>query len=170
MMIPCPYSKREPISIVDLIPELQLKIFDYLDPVASTCLGLTCKKFNTIHSHQHGSVGLHERCHKNGKELWVYLVKWIGQKKKGIWRGWVWGGEFGLNFIQVERLEILNRELVRLDGEWKSKGRYSITVDGSSFQCTMIRETGTCFYRDLAGRRIILRWRDDEIATLDCKA
>lgn len=52
-------SKRT--RLYDLIPEIQLKIFDLLCPVKSTCLGLTCKKFYSIHREYHGKVGLMER-------------------------------------------------------------------------------------------------------------
>lgn len=35
--------KRKPVSIADLIPEVHLEIFEYLDSVASSCLRLTGK-------------------------------------------------------------------------------------------------------------------------------
>lgn len=40
--------------------EIHLLIFDYLDPVTSTCLGLTCGKFYSIHRAMHGTVKLNQ--------------------------------------------------------------------------------------------------------------
>ncbi|KAH8773123.1 hypothetical protein F5882DRAFT_381409 [Hyaloscypha sp. PMI_1271] len=41
-------------ALASIPPELQNKIFSYLDPVTSTCLGLTSKKFYAIHKSLHG--------------------------------------------------------------------------------------------------------------------
>jgi hypothetical protein len=46
--------------LLALPPELHLEIFKHLDPVSSTCLGLTCKGFYLIHKQLHGVVGLRE--------------------------------------------------------------------------------------------------------------
>jgi hypothetical protein len=48
-----PDSNPKP-ALASIPPELQNKIFSYLDPVTSTCLGLTSKKFYAIHKSLHG--------------------------------------------------------------------------------------------------------------------
>jgi hypothetical protein len=45
-------------SLSMLPPQIHLKIFDILDAVRSTCLGLTCKKFYSIHRGVWGTVPL----------------------------------------------------------------------------------------------------------------
>lgn len=40
--------------LLSLAPEIQLALFDQLDAVSSTCLGLTCKYFYNLHVAQHG--------------------------------------------------------------------------------------------------------------------
>jgi len=47
-----------PSSITTLPTELHLALFKLLDPVTSTCLGLTCKAFYAIHWSDHGRVPL----------------------------------------------------------------------------------------------------------------
>lgn len=44
-----------------LPPEIHYAIFDFLDPIDATCLGLTSKHFYTIHRTMHGSVPLNAR-------------------------------------------------------------------------------------------------------------
>jgi hypothetical protein len=44
--------------VTSLPPELALAIFKLLDPITSTCLGLTCKAFYRIHKSIHGKVPL----------------------------------------------------------------------------------------------------------------
>lgn len=55
---PPPREKSTPVTLTTLLPELQLEIFDRLDPVSSTCLGLTSKHFYVIHRRKHQSVKL----------------------------------------------------------------------------------------------------------------
>jgi hypothetical protein len=43
---------------MDLPPELHFAFFDFLDPIDSTCLGLTNKHFYAIHRRLHGTVSL----------------------------------------------------------------------------------------------------------------
>jgi hypothetical protein len=45
--------------LVTLAPEIHLLLIDILDPVSSTCLGLTCKVFYNLHRARHGTVPLH---------------------------------------------------------------------------------------------------------------
>ncbi|KAL2021997.1 hypothetical protein VTK56DRAFT_6237 [Thermocarpiscus australiensis] len=64
-------SDREPIphhhrpsarlALMDLPAELHYAIFDFLDPIDSTCLGLTNRHFYTIHRRLHGTVPLSTR-------------------------------------------------------------------------------------------------------------
>jgi hypothetical protein len=49
------------MAITDLPAELHYAIFDFLDPIDSTCLGLTNSHFYTIHRRMHGSVPLSSR-------------------------------------------------------------------------------------------------------------
>lgn len=46
------------LRLTNLTREVQLEIFDHLDPVTSACLGLTCKALYAIHRKFHGSVEL----------------------------------------------------------------------------------------------------------------
>ena len=50
-------AKTEPI-LSSLSTELQLQIFKYLDPVHSTCLGLTSKHFYALHCSLHQRIPL----------------------------------------------------------------------------------------------------------------
>jgi hypothetical protein len=47
--------------LTDLPAELHYVIFDFLDPIDSTCFGLTSKHFYTIHRRLHGTVPLTAR-------------------------------------------------------------------------------------------------------------
>lgn len=64
---PLPHHHRPPVrgsgglSIMDLPPELHYTIFDFLDPIDSTCMGLTNKHFYDIHRRLHGTVPLSAR-------------------------------------------------------------------------------------------------------------
>lgn len=49
------------MDITDLPAELHFAVFDFLDPIDSTCLGLTNKHFYNIHRRMHGSVPLSSR-------------------------------------------------------------------------------------------------------------
>lgn len=49
------------LSLMDLPGELHYAIFDFLDPIDSTCLGLTNKHFYAIHRRMHGTVPLSSR-------------------------------------------------------------------------------------------------------------
>jgi hypothetical protein len=46
--------------LTTLPPELQLSIFESLDPVSSTCLGLTSRKLYPMHRAAHKNVGLYD--------------------------------------------------------------------------------------------------------------
>ncbi|RKU49386.1 hypothetical protein DL546_004492 [Coniochaeta pulveracea] len=64
---PLPHHHRPPVigsgglSLMDLPPELHYAIFDFLDPIDSTCMGLTNKHFYAIHRRLHGTVPLSTR-------------------------------------------------------------------------------------------------------------
>lgn len=49
------------LSLMDIPAELHYTIFDFLDPIDSTCLGLTNKHFYAIHRRLHGTVPLSAR-------------------------------------------------------------------------------------------------------------
>lgn len=60
---PVPIIQRpgEKLQLIHLAPELHYAIFDFLDPIDSTCLGLTSKHFYSIHWRMHGTVPLAAR-------------------------------------------------------------------------------------------------------------
>lgn len=60
---PAPHHHQlsENLGLVDLPPELHYAIFDFLDPIDSTCLGLTNKHFYDIHRRMHGTIALSAR-------------------------------------------------------------------------------------------------------------
>ncbi|KAL2758150.1 hypothetical protein ACRALDRAFT_2025794 [Sodiomyces alcalophilus JCM 7366] len=49
------------MAITDLPAEIHFAVFDFLDPIDSTCFGLTSKHFYAIHRRMHGSVPLSSR-------------------------------------------------------------------------------------------------------------
>jgi len=103
-------ADEDPLTLLTLSSDIILEIFDRLSPISSTCLGLTCKTFYTIHREIHGSVDLNTSssyeitCPMGGEskiaegKLHVFLHGWM-------WRGanLVWGGLYDLKFITVER-------------------------------------------------------------------
>lgn len=60
---PIPHHHRPSsrLSLQDLPSELHYAIFDFLDPIDSTCLGLTSKHFYAIHRRMRGTVPLSTR-------------------------------------------------------------------------------------------------------------
>ncbi|KAH8670814.1 hypothetical protein BX600DRAFT_230253 [Xylariales sp. PMI_506] len=60
---PIPVLQRpgEKLKLIHLPAELHFAIFDFLDPIDSTCLGLTSKHFYAIHWRMHGTVPLSVR-------------------------------------------------------------------------------------------------------------
>jgi hypothetical protein len=86
-------NASKPIPTLLMLPtELQCKVFSYLNPCFSTCLGITCKKFYSIHRSIHGRVDPTELDFRGkgrpnedwykGIMLWEYLVEWTAPK---IW-------------------------------------------------------------------------------------
>lgn len=74
-----------PPTLQTLPVELQLRIFKSLDPIASTCAGLSCKALYPIHIDVHGIVKLdHEvlgGCYRAWARSMLYQFLWL------------WGGE-----------------------------------------------------------------------------
>ena len=63
--------------VTNLPPEIQLSIFDHLDPVTSTCLGLSSKKLYPLHRSTHKKVGLYETSSDHHSlPLAIYLKNW----------------------------------------------------------------------------------------------
>ncbi|KAK3503512.1 hypothetical protein B0T13DRAFT_132990 [Neurospora crassa] len=58
--------------LLDLPPELHMAIFDFLDPIDSTCLGLTNKHFYAIHRRMHGTVPLRTRREGPNELEWAW--------------------------------------------------------------------------------------------------
>jgi hypothetical protein len=75
-----PQDKRS-LLVTATPPEIRNLIFKLFDPVASTCLGLTCKKFYGIHRSFHGSVSLAAKSpdDSGGLSLHQFLDDWICQ-------------------------------------------------------------------------------------------
>ncbi|CAK7237260.1 hypothetical protein SBRCBS47491_009915 [Sporothrix bragantina] len=71
---PAPHHHRlsENLGLCDLPAELHYTIFDFLDPIDSTCLGLTNKHFYDIHRRMHGSVTLSVRRSGPNDMEWVW--------------------------------------------------------------------------------------------------
>lgn len=58
--------------LLDLPSELHMAIFDFLDPIDSTCLGLTNKHFYAIHRRMHGTVPLRTRREGPNELEWAW--------------------------------------------------------------------------------------------------
>ncbi|KAL8305718.1 hypothetical protein RB597_003553 [Gaeumannomyces tritici] len=60
---PVPYTHRPSavLALMDLPGEVHYNIFDHLDSIDGTCLGLTNKHFYAIHRRMHGTVALTQR-------------------------------------------------------------------------------------------------------------
>lgn len=59
--IPRRHKPEVRLALMDLPAELHFSIIDFLDPIDSTCLGLTNKHFYAIHRRLHGTVALTAR-------------------------------------------------------------------------------------------------------------
>lgn len=59
--------------------ELHMAIFDFLDPIDSTCLGLTNKHFYSIHRRLHGSVPLSARRDGPNELEWAWHLHFAGR-------------------------------------------------------------------------------------------
>ncbi|KAI0007932.1 hypothetical protein F4779DRAFT_482854 [Xylariaceae sp. FL0662B] len=70
--IPFTHQPGTAITLSDLPPELHFAIFDFLDPIDSTCLGLTSKHFYAIHRRIHGKVPLSARREGPNDMEWVW--------------------------------------------------------------------------------------------------
>ncbi|KAI1081126.1 hypothetical protein F5B20DRAFT_72664 [Whalleya microplaca] len=71
---PIPFTHQPGVAITlpDLPPELHYAIFDFLDPIDSTCLGLTSKHFYAIHRRMHPKVSLSARREGPNDMEWVW--------------------------------------------------------------------------------------------------
>jgi hypothetical protein len=81
---PIPHHHRlsSKSNIVDLPGEVHYAIFDFLDPIDSTCLGLTNKHFYAIHRRMHGSVPLGTRRSGPNELEWAWHVAGAPPKSK----------------------------------------------------------------------------------------
>lgn len=70
-----PITDRFSATFLTLPTELHYEIFKWLDPLDSTCLGLTARSFYTIHWHLYGAVPLsYRRNGSNGSEhVWKHI-------------------------------------------------------------------------------------------------
>ncbi|KAI1808181.1 hypothetical protein F4811DRAFT_549272 [Daldinia bambusicola] len=76
---PVPFTHQPGVALTleDLPPELHYAIFDFLDPIDSTCLGLTSKHFYSIHKRMHGKVPLSARREGPNDMEWVWRNTFI---------------------------------------------------------------------------------------------
>ncbi|KAI1876290.1 uncharacterized protein JN550_001786 [Neoarthrinium moseri] len=74
--VPVPILQRpgEKLRLVHLPPELHFAIFDWLDDIDSTCLGLTSKNFYAIHRRMRGSVALSARREGPNDMEWAWRL------------------------------------------------------------------------------------------------
>ncbi|KAI0179189.1 hypothetical protein GGR52DRAFT_535247 [Hypoxylon sp. FL1284] len=71
---PVPFTQQPGVALTleDMPPELHYAIFDFLDPIDSTCLGLTNTHFYSIHKRMHGKVTLSARREGPNDMEWVW--------------------------------------------------------------------------------------------------
>ncbi|KAI2639006.1 hypothetical protein GGS26DRAFT_370193 [Hypomontagnella submonticulosa] len=76
---PVPFTHQPGVALTlqDLPPELHYAIFDFLDPIDSTCLGLTNTHFYSIHRRMHGTVPLSARRQGPNDMEWVWRNAFI---------------------------------------------------------------------------------------------
>lgn len=70
--IPRRHKPTVRLALTDLPPELHFVLFDFLDPIDSTCLGLTNKHFYAIHRRLHGAVALTARRNGPNELEWAW--------------------------------------------------------------------------------------------------
>ncbi|EFX04809.1 f-box domain containing protein [Grosmannia clavigera kw1407] len=70
--VPPTHQPSANLQLADLPAELHYAIFDFLDPIDSTCLGLTNKHFYAIHRRMHGTVPLSARRTGPNDMEWVW--------------------------------------------------------------------------------------------------
>ncbi|KAH6617282.1 hypothetical protein F5144DRAFT_498260 [Chaetomium tenue] len=70
--IPRRHKPTVRLALTDLPPELHFAIFDFLDPIDSTCFGLTNKHFYAIHRRLHGAVSLTARRNGPNELEWAW--------------------------------------------------------------------------------------------------
>ena len=73
-------APTKPFRLLSIPVELQAEVFRVLDPVSSTCLGLTCKDFYAVHKSVKGVVKLSERFY--GAEF--LTSSWYGRSELGF--------------------------------------------------------------------------------------
>ncbi|KAI1762158.1 hypothetical protein GGR53DRAFT_433059 [Hypoxylon sp. FL1150] len=71
---PVPWTHQPGVAFTleDMPPELHYAVFDFLDPIDSTCLGLTNSHFYSIHKRMHGKVPLSARREGPNDMEWVW--------------------------------------------------------------------------------------------------
>ncbi|KAH6652652.1 hypothetical protein BKA67DRAFT_536382 [Truncatella angustata] len=74
--VPLPVLQRpgEKLQLVHLPPELHFAIFDFLDDLDSTCLGLTSRHFYYIHRRMRGTIPLSTRRDGPNDMEWIWRL------------------------------------------------------------------------------------------------
>lgn len=83
---PIPPEQRPacgPLTFTTLPSELHYAIFDFLDPIDATCLGLTNSHFYAIHRRMHGSVPLSVRRNGPNDMEWAWHLAGYPSKATG---------------------------------------------------------------------------------------
>ncbi|KAI1336553.1 hypothetical protein F5Y15DRAFT_202720 [Xylariaceae sp. FL0016] len=70
--IPFTHQPGAILTLPNLPPEIHYAIFDFLDPIDSTCLGLTSKHFYAVHKAMHGKIPLSARREGPNDMEWVW--------------------------------------------------------------------------------------------------
>ncbi|RYP10393.1 hypothetical protein DL765_008125 [Monosporascus sp. GIB2] len=70
--VPITHHPGVALTLSDIPAELHYTIFDFLDPIDSACLGLTCMRFYSIHRQLHGKVSLGARREGPNDMEWVW--------------------------------------------------------------------------------------------------
>ncbi|KAK4176057.1 hypothetical protein QBC36DRAFT_14386 [Triangularia setosa] len=108
---PIPHHHRPGgrLQLMDLPAEIHYAIFDFLDPIDSTCLGLTNSHLYTIHRRLHGTVRL--SVHRSGpNELewaWFFAGQHVLAKPSLMTQEAEPGAKEGLNPMEKEALKML---------------------------------------------------------------
>lgn len=108
---PIPHHHRPStqLQLMDLPPELHFAIFDFLDPIDSTCFGLANSQLYAIHRRLHGTVSL--AAHREGpNELewaWFFAGRHVLRKPSLMTQAADPGPREGLNGMEAQALKLL---------------------------------------------------------------
>lgn len=79
--VPLTHQPGTQLTLDELPPELHFIVFGFLDPIDSTCLGLTARCFYAVHRALHGSVSLATQREGPNDMEWVWRQAFIKDKQ-----------------------------------------------------------------------------------------